>query len=1226
MTRVARILALALALTAFSATSALAGPRLGLDVHHAQTNAVPGGSPTSGEVRTPTSGSPSSNERQEVYIYATTGEYRLGFKGASTVDLPHDANAAAVQAALRDLPTIGSPNVMVAPVPTVSPQMHSVTFTGALANTDVEALSISDGATRLGLGPDLRVDVENRGDTATSGPVTLRIILPAGLKRNLVRRADIVAQDPVQWSCPGAEGDSVITCTTSDPIPRHNRTHNLAITLDVDLPPTFVGPRFVRVEAEGGGAAEAPAAAACAPGLAACAIEQIQVDSVPAEFGILAETFLPDFTGADGITPEREAGSHPERLIVPFDLTSVPNPGGSVTKTSFLQNDRFSKENGERIRNLVVDLPPGFVGNPTAAAECSPAGFFIASCPASSQVGMARIKSGFFSGTVSENASATTWQQPIFNITHPRGSLTDLAFIVSGNPVHIKVSLDPANGYAVRSAVSDINETLPIFSSKVTIWGVPADPSHDSERCKNGVKGNQAFLDTSEECAAGIEPKPFLTAPARCEGDNAIALHSYDSWDHPGDFGPPLSHDLGSFTDCEDVPFEPTVSVAPTTNAADSPSGLDVAIELPQDSSCEQIEPAPPAGEPQYDCATATSPLKDAKVTLPEGLTVNAAGANGLAGCSEAEIGLGTDSEVRCPNGSKVADVEVTTPVLPDPVGGVVYLATPHANPFNTLLAGYIVLEDVDRGILVKIPGRLDVEEGSGRISGTFTDNPQLPFSKFELHFKGGAHSTLVTPPTCGTYSANADFTPWSGTGAVKPTSSFQITGGGCAGTEAEMPHSPGFDAGSESPIAGQHSPFLIDLRRDDGTQRFGAVTVKPPPGLVAKLAGTETCSDAALAAAESKSGREEQSSPSCPASSRIGTVHAAAGAGPSPYWAPGTAYLAGPYKGAPVSIAILTPAVAGPFDLGVVSIRSAVRIDPTTAEITAVSDPIPTSLEGIPLDVRRAIVRLDKPDFTLNGTSCNPFAVTGTLVSTLGRSADLNNRFQLGECRRLGFKPRVALQLFGGVKRGKYQGLKAVVRPRTGDANISSAVVRFPRSAFVAQEHIRTVCTRVQWAANACPPGSIYGKAIARTPLLDYPLEGNVYLRSSDNDLPDAVADFRGPAHQPIRFELAIANDSVKGALRNRVTLAPDVPVSYFRLQLFGGKKGLIVNSRNICRSANKATTALRAHNGRGSLQRVALFNRKCKVLRKQAKKRRAAKRRAHKRKAAAQRGGRSR
>jgi hypothetical protein len=413
------------------------------------------------------------------------------------------------------------------------------------------------------------------------------------------------------------------------------------------------------------------------------------------------------------------------------------------------------------------------------------------------------------------------------------------------------------------------------------------------------------------------------------------------------------------------------------------------------------------------------------------------------------------------------------------------------------------------------------------------------------------------------------------------------------------------------NPTAGQTSPFVLRLHRDDGTQRFSAIDVHTPQGLTAYLRGIPYCPDETIAAisGEQGTGQAQIDNPSCPAASQVGTAIAGAGAGPDPFFVrSGKAYLAGPHKGAPLSLVLVAPAVAGPLDLGNVVVRTAIYVNPQTAQISAVSDSIPTILHGILLDVRDIRVSLDRPNFTLNPTSCAPMSIGVDVRGAGGESASVSNRFQVGGCRELGFKPRVALRLFGGTRRGAYQGLRAVVRPKPGDANIGRTVVRFPRSAFVAQEHIRTVCTRVQWAADACPKGSIYGRAIAYSPLLDYPLRGNVYLRSSDNELPDAVADLRGPAHQPVRFELAIRNDSVKGALRNTVQNAPDAPVSYFRLQLFGGKKGLIVNSRNICTKNNKATVAMGAQNGRRARVRPRLHNKRCAKKPRRAKRNRGA------------------
>jgi hypothetical protein len=535
-----------------------------------------------------------------------------------------------------------------------------------------------------------------------------------------------------------------------------------------------------------------------------------------------------------------------------------------------------------------------------------------------------------------------------------------------------------------------------------------------------------------------------------------------------------------------------------------------------------------------------------------------------------------------CPQGASLGRVEVEVPAFDDPLKGTVYLASPHQNPFGSLLALYHVVEG--HGLVIKLAGKVQLDPATGRITSTFEENPQQSVSHLRLSLFSGSVAPLRTPATCGRYSTTSTMTPWSAPESgppATPKDEYEISqgpGGKACGAPANI---PSFEAGSTAPLAGQYKPFVVNLRREDGTQQFSSISVSPPPGLVAKLAGTETCSEAALAAAVSKSGTAEKVSPSCPAASAVGTVQAAAGAGPTPYNAPGTVYLTGPYKGAPLSLAIVTPATAGPFDLGTIVVRTALYLDSKTAQVKAVSDPIPTILRGIPLDVRSVSIRLDRPNFTLNPTSCDPMKVEGSVLSTLGSSASLESRFQLAECGRLKFKPSLALSLKGGTKRGQYPALRAVLKNRSGDANISGIQVALPHSEFLAQNHIRTVCTRVQFSAGACPAGSVYGKITVQTPLLDYPLSGPVYLRSSDNTLPDLVPDLHGPANQPIHFEAAGKTDSINGGIRNTFSLIPDVPFTKLTLQLQGNKKGLLENSRDICATTNKADVSFTAHNG---------------------------------------------
>ncbi len=844
------------------------------------------------------------------------------------------------------------------------------------------------------------------------------------------------------------------------------------------------------------------------------------------------------------------AGAHPDvttDLVLPSKQLEAP----------------FIEELGN-VRNAVVHLPPGLVGDPTAVPQCAQSAFAENACPPASQIGRVKI-------TLVTNHFSLTPTLSVFNM-QPRSAdeTAEIAFSFAGIiTIHMPVSVRTDDDYGLTVSVPGISRAFAPVHVVLTTWGVPGDPIHDPER----------FDMINEPVPPTVFPRvPYFTNPTSCDGPLVYGAEA-DSYQELGLVNPPLTYSESPRTNCDELEFSPTLKARPTTNAADAPSGLDVDLAMAQNED--------PDG-------TASAALRDAVVTLPEGLVVNPSSANGLQACSPAQIGMTTAvgdpnahfdrAAPSCPTGASLGRAEVEVPAFADPLKGTVYLASPQQNPFDSLLALYLVVEG--HGLVIKLAGKVTADPQTGRLTTAFTENPQQPVSHLRLSLFGGAVAPLRTPATCGKYATTSLLTPWSAPQSgppAQPKDEYEITqgpGGKGCGTPA---NAPSFEAGSMAPIAGAYRPFVVNLRREDGTQQFSSVTLSPPPGLLAKLAGTPTCSDADLAAAAAKSGAAEQASPSCPAASAIGTVHAQAGAGPTPYNAPGTAYLTGPYKGAPLSLAIVTPAVAGPFDLGTIVVRTALKLDPKSAQVTAISDPIPTILDGIPLDIRSVSIRLDKPGFTLNPTSCDPTSVGGSLLSTSGAAAALSSRFQLAECGQLKFKPALQLSLKGATKRGGYPALTAVLRPRPGDANIAAVSVALPHSEFLAQEHIRTVCTRVQFAADACPAGSIYGQATATSPLLDYPVSGPVYLRSSDNPLPDLVLSLHGPASQPIRFEAAGRTDAVNGGIRNTFDFVPDVPLTKVTLQLQGGKKGLLVNSRNLCAAAGpaKADALYSAHNG---------------------------------------------
>ena len=553
---------------------------------------------------------------------------------------------------------------------------------------------------------------------------------------------------------------------------------------------------------------------------------------------------------------------------------------------------------------------------------------------------------------------------------------------------------------------------------------------------------------------------------------------------------------------------------------------------------------------------------------------------------------------------------------------GSLYLAKPYANPEHTLIALYMAIASARYGVIFKVPLKVEPDPRTGQLITTAEGLPQWPFSHFRLHFREGARSPLVTPPSCGTHTVQAMLYPSSGGAPVESTSSFEIIAGpnGAPCPSGGQPFNPGFEAGSINNAAGRYSPFDMRLTRQDGDQDLTRFSAELPPGMIGRLAGTAQCPAAAIAQARSRSGQnggaEEQADPSCPADSQIGRVIAGAGVGQVLTYVPGSLYLAGPYNGAPLSVVAIVPALAGPFDAGTVVTQEALRIDPLSAEVEAdgsASDPIPHILKGIPLAVRDVQVYVDKPDFTLNPTSCEPSATLATLWAggqDVFSAADdaphsLAARFQAASCASLGFTPKLSLKLRGSKPtRGGHPALRGVYTPRKGDANLKRLVLRLPHSAFLDQAHIRTICTRVQFAAGGgngekCPRGAVYGHAKAWTPLLSQPLVGPVYLRSSNHNLPDFVAALHGI----IDVEAVARIDSVKGGIRATFPVIPDAPLSRVIVNMQGGKKGLIVNSTDLCKAKHRAGAAYLAHNGRRAAGRPVVRAVKCKQARQRKK-----------------------
>src|SRR4051812_1706867 len=926
-----------------------------------------------------------------------------------------------------------------------------------------------------------QVKVKNIGTAATAGTTSLTVGLPAGLS--------LGGGSGSGWSC----HPSAVTCTNATAVSAGAEFPSLKLEIWVNpaLTPEAVNVTF---DAFGGGTA-GDAFAADAFSFAA---------AVP--FGFTAFTArAEDDLGGDYVA----AGGHPFSSTTTFEATTRIYSRGEALPT-------------EDLRDLFAELPPGFVGNlASLKARCTVFEVSEFFCPPAAAVGGAAVE-----------LERTAEHTPIYNVIPEKGYVAAFAFAphsISQLTVVIRAKLRSSGDYGITAQAPLVPQApQPQRVEFITLCGFgtkTGSKDHPGEAQKPGERAR--FEGCLEPTDAGAAEVPFLTNPTQCTEEASpgnlapVAPTTYariDSWQHQGGTDAEGFPDLGdpawksseavspATTGCNQLEFDPSFEGRPTTNVADAPSGLRFHLHVPQPGLSE------PAG-------LGAAHLKDTTVVLPAGLVVNPSAANGLAACSSAQIGLKTASgatpvhftglPAECPGASKIGTAEVQTPLLNTVLHGSLYLAKQYDNPFESLLATYLVIEDEETGIIAKLAGRVSPDPVSGQLTVSFGENPQVPFSDLEIQTFEGPRASLRTSAICGPESTEATFTPWSAPESGPPISlsdEFQIAsapgGGDCATDPSQLPNAPRFSAGTVNPTAGAYSPFVLRLSREDGSQELKGIETTLPPGLTARLAGVAPCSDAQIALAEARSkpgeGSAEQDHPSCPGSSEVGEVLISAGAGPAPFHTQGRAYLAGPYKGAPISLVIITPAVAGPFDLGTVVTRSPLFINPVTTTVNVKSDPIPTILAGIPLDVPSIEVRGSPDRFTLNPTSCNPMSIGATAVGAL-TTASLANRFQVGECSALRFKPNLNLRLHGRPSRGAYQRLEATVSyPQgSGYANIASASVALPHSEFLAQEHIRTVCTRVQFAVHQCPAGSIYGEAEATTPLLDYTLRGPVYLRS---------------------------------------------------------------------------------------------------------------------------------
>jgi hypothetical protein len=995
--------------------------------------------------------------------------------------------------------------------------------------------------------PDINFNVINMSGETTTEPITLVDTLPSGVSPAAARPGEVNRSpetDAGGSSAACTSAGQIVTCIVTKPVAPGTM---LQAYIPVDVSPNALPEVENQISVAGGGQGGASSTA------------QFPVSKELPDFGFLSgDRGLFGTTSTESGSASTQAGSHPSALDLgaafpDVEYNAAPVPGEKIEPVQTLKDLQFS-------------LPQGYVVDPLAVPVlCTEAEMISANnsegCPPQSQIGEIYAKIAQYYGAV--------WlAEPLYDMEPPPEMPAEFAFQVFGTIIHVAGGVGGTFNLTAKS--NDILGKVPVVGIRADLWGDPSDPRHDAQREGYGCPQLAG-------CSVPQTPVPLLTAPGACETSTLGA--SAASWEEPNreilaeevpftaSDGTPLA-----ITGCDKLSFSPSIKVAAESQAADSPTGLSINLEVPQTEGRSGL---------------ATANLKKVVVHLPEGMAVNPPAANGLGACSEAEIGIGDNSPSGCPASSRIGTAKITTPLLPNALEGSVYLAEQKNNPFGTLLALYLVVEG--EGVVIKIPGRVDADSRTGQLIATFDDNPQLPFNKLQVQFNGGSRGALVTPSTCGSYTIATELTSWASPTPVVLNSPMIVNEGCGKGS-----FNPGFEAGTTNPVAGAYSPFTLRVTRQDGEQNLARISATLPMGLLARLNGVALCPDAQAATGD------------CPDASRVGSTTTGIGAGtqplyiPQPGKSPTAVYLAGSYKGAPYSLVVKVPAQAGPFDLGTIAVRVALSVDPYTAQVTASSDPLPQILEGIPIVYRDVRVNIDRESFTVNPTSCEPMLLSSTITSINGLSANPSSRFQVAGCEHLAFKPSLKISLKGGTKRTGHPALKAVVTyPKKGAyADIARAQVSLPHSEFLDQSNIGKTCTKPLLAAHACPAKSIYGKAKAWTPLLEKPLSGNVYLVGGYGyKLPALVAELNGQ----IRVLLVGKVDSDKQqGIRNTFEAVPDAPVDKFVLEMKGGKKyGLLINSEDICKKKQVAGAAFRAQNGKVLNQSVEITN-SCKGQKK--------------------------
>jgi len=1049
------------------------------------------------------------------------------------------------------------------------------------------------------------VNVGDANANPEGSPVRISDVLPPGLKAVAIEGA---ADEGLQsfgtqtfpLFCSLGSVSCTFTGTEAPGSPINEKNGNNSTRYPIFIPPYFQIQVRIRVNAVGASTGEVNAVTVTGGGAKNASVERHIVVGGSSSYGLDTYEIRPEEEGG-GL--DTQAGSHP------FQLT-----------TTLMVNEDEQGDPVAMTKDLHFKLPPGLIGNPTPFAQCPLAQFLAQAphnqgeCAPQTIVGIARAYVDLHLGTpvsygrAGARSFAFPLAQPLYNIEPSVGEPARFGFRVDGIPVLLDTSVRTGGDYGVTVDVKNISEAAEFQGSEVTFWGVPGDARHNisrSEECLSRQIGTaeSEFGELFQPVCQPFEdahPAPLLSLPTSCTGPLGSTVEG-DSWKEPsGLVSSSLTSPMPALDGCNRLQFDPSIEVAPDSPAGSTPTGLAAKVNVPQAVSLN------PNGLSEAD-------VKNTTVTLPAGIAVNPSSADGLQACSEEQIGLKNAEVPSCPNASKVGLVKIKTPLLPNSLEGAAYLAAQNSNPFGSLLALYVYVEDPVSGSRVKLAGEVKADPVTGQLVSTFKNTPQLPFETFELHFFGGDRAPLASPARCGAYTTTAAIEPWTGTGEVDSNSTFNIATGPASFSEpagapcpgAHLPFAPSLTGGATNINAGAFSPLTLTFSRKDGEQNIQSVEAHLPPGLSGILSNIELCPEPQANLGE------------CGPNSMIGETTVSVGVGGDPFTVGGGKfYLTGPYNGsggctvgtpgcAPFGITFEVPAKAGPFDLkrntanpagedpcDCVIVRGKIEVNPITAAVTIKSDPpgspyaVPTSIEGIPLEIQHINATTTRGNFQFNPTNCEKMRVTGAIHSSENTTDNVSVPFQVTNCAVLGFKPGFKVSTAGKTSRKNGASLNVkLTYPKTqfgSQANIRSVKVDLPKQLPSRLTTLQKACTATQFQANpaGCPADSMVGHGTAITPLIPVPLTGPAYFVSYGGaKFPELVIVLQGyGVTLDLHGETFINKAGITSSTFHTV---PDAPVGSFELTLPQGKFSALAANGNLCKAKLKMPTTFVAQNG---------------------------------------------